>query len=88
MEHAPLDAWTPQSQCVHARPEHDVKKASMARQDATEGFRGFSPVPQIMEEIMDDTQLVPRRRIRNILCSHSQAEGSEGRRDDGSFSVV
>ena len=33
----------------------------MARQDATGGFRGFSPVPQILEEIMDDLQLVPQR---------------------------
>ena len=24
------DAWTSQSQCVHARPEHDGKKGSMA----------------------------------------------------------
>ena len=70
-------------------------------------------VPQIVEEIMDDMQLVPQGRVQdrivaqllippchrsvqlvpqwripNILCSYSGAEGSEGRRDNGSFPMV
>ena len=41
----------------------------MARQDATEGFRGFSPVPQIMEEIMDDMQLGPQGRHQDRIVA-------------------
>ena len=46
---------------------------------------GSSSVPQNMEKILDDMQLVLQGRIKNTLCSYSRAEGSEGRRDDGSF---
>ena len=35
----------------------------MARQDATEGFRGFSTVPEIMEDIVVVVQLVCQWRI-------------------------
>ena len=33
------------------------------------GFRGFSPVPQIMEEIMDDMQLVPQGRVQDRIVA-------------------
>ena len=35
----------------------------MARQDATEGFRGISPVPEIMEDIVVVVLLVCQWRI-------------------------
>ena len=41
----------------------------MARQDATESFRGFSPVPQIMGEIMDYMQLVPQGRVQDRIVA-------------------
>ena len=73
---------------VQTHPEQDVKGLPWLVKTQLRVVAGSTPCHRSWRISWWSFQLVPRGRIRNTLCSYSRAEGSAGRRDDGSFPEV